>query len=76
MIKLTRSYYAEGMMKVGQPVWLSPSHIQMVELVDVGGVRSTEITVMWRTISVVETPEDIMMLPEMVYYAYPAMVLG
>lgn len=77
MIKLTSCFYIadEGGLIPARPIWVAPSHIQTIEALEVAkGVFLTEVATANRIRTVLETPEQIMAMPEMMYAMYPAMV--
>ncbi len=76
MLKLTRCWYDDGKITAGQPVYFLATAIQMIELVTVAeGVVMTEISTFNRVRSVVESPEEIMAMPEMAYAMFPSMMI-
>lgn len=77
MIKLTKCQCVAGEVRPCGEIWLAPSHIQVIELVEVAaGVFLTEVGCANRTRTVIETPEEIMAMPEMVYLANPVMFIS
>lgn len=77
MLKLTKAYYDEGQIKMRGFMWVAPAHIQMLESTCVAdGVMMTEVCVQNRSRTVVESPEEIMAMPEMQMHLNPAFVLN
>lgn len=76
MLKLTKCWYDEGKITIGSPIYFLATAIQMIESVRIAdGVMQTEVSTFNRVRAVVESPEEIMAMPEMIYAMFPAMVV-
>lgn len=77
MIKLTNCWYDGGEIKVGRPLWVATAAIQIIELFEISeGVFLTQVSLQNHVQVVLETPEQIMAMPEMLYAMYPAMIVN
>lgn len=72
MIKLTKADYRAGLPVGVGVVWIAPSHIQAID----GDGVVTYVRVSSYSYSVMERPEQIMAMPEMVWLTYPMMALN
>ncbi len=64
MLKLTKCHWDKDQIIPGQPVWIAPQHVQSINVITVAA-----------GVLIIESPEEIMAMPEMAYAMYPVMTI-